>query len=58
MTTVLHVVSAENGRVLKCNHCGKQYEVSLPIPLGMYAALGTAFVKQHRRCQRPENDPR
>jgi predicted amidophosphoribosyltransferase len=35
----------------ECTRCGERLPIILPIRLSVLAAMGKAFVKEHRHCQ-------
>jgi hypothetical protein len=37
--------------VFFCLHCGERYDMATPVSLGIMAAIGKAFDKDHKRCK-------
>lgn len=44
-----HVVMGNN--CVRCLHCGVKQDIAMPCSLSVFAAIGEAFVKDHRSCK-------
>lgn len=44
----------EPGNVLACLNCGERYTVSMPAPIGVFAAITKAWADEHRGCRPTE----
>jgi hypothetical protein len=47
-----HVTIKDN--VLVCLNCGDDYAMTLPAPMGMFAAMLKSFAKEHAKCKPSE----
>lgn len=46
-----HVIINLNKGEMACLHCGETHPLHLPVSINMFAAMGEAFSKEHRRCK-------
>lgn len=35
----------------RCTRCGTEYAPTFPVEIGMFAAMGKAFLSDHSRCE-------
>lgn len=52
MSRTAHCVMGNNS--MRCLNCGSQQEIAMPSSLRVMAAIGQAFVAEHRACQPTE----
>jgi hypothetical protein len=54
MTTLGHRINHVKleGREFLCEHCGTRYAMAQPAPVTLVIAASSAFLLQHKWCQR------
>jgi hypothetical protein len=50
-----HVVAHTGGGMLECRACGKTYRFNMPVPISIWSAAATEFLKIHERCGPAQN---
>ncbi len=51
---VTHDGTQKPAYTMECQRCGETYRLSLPVSVGIFAAAGHAFIRDHRGCQEQE----
>lgn len=45
-----HIVLEKD--ICKCNHCGRFYCINMPVPVSIFEAIVSQFIKMHKDCKK------